>query len=104
MPKKIHDITEYALRALPENPKIFAVERKTFHREKFAKADPNGKELGEVYDSVIHIVSPYYNYYTGENSESCSCLSWRTRRKRCIHLKKFFAMNPQEDPLLKSKL
>jgi len=98
MRRKVHSTDDYILLSLPENPRIFAVERKAHGQERFVKKDPEGAELGIVYQSMLHIISPYYNYYTGEATESCSCLSWRTRRTRCVHLRKFFEMNPQEDP------
>jgi hypothetical protein len=95
---KTHPLEEYALLSLPENPKLFAVERKAIGSEQFVKKDPNGEELGAVYHSVIHFVSPFYNYYTGEPTESCTCISWRSRQERCIHLRKFYEMNPDLEP------
>lgn len=98
MRKRQHKSEHYLLLSLPENDYLFAVERKTHGPEKFVAADPKGRELGPVYEGMAYIISPYINHLTGRAGESCTCVSWLTRQKRCVHLKKFFEMNPQEDP------
>ena len=103
MRKHRHNIDDYILLALPENPFLFGVERETRPEERKVKKDPK-KEVGEYYDSVMHLISPYVNYYTGEPTESCTCLSWRVRQKRCVHLKAFYRRNPDLDKEDKSKI
>lgn len=102
MPKKLKNIEDYIIVEIPENPYVFGIQRQAIDNERFVKQDPE-KNIGEVYDSIMHIVSPYVNYYTGEKTESCSCLSWRTRKQRCIHLKAFYKRNPHMDKLTKIK-
>lgn len=96
--KASKDIDDYIIVKLPENPYIFGVQRNALPEERCIASTPNHAEnIKEVYDSVMHIVSPFVNYYTGEKTESCSCISWRTRKKRCIHLKAFYKKNPEMD-------
>jgi hypothetical protein len=94
MRRKTYKTEDYILLSVPENPDLFAVQRKAEGKERFVKADPTGEELGPVYEGVTYLVSPFTNYETGRDGESCTCLSWRTRHRRCIHLKKFYEMNP----------
>jgi hypothetical protein len=102
MPKVSKDIDDYIIVKLPENPYIFGVERIALPEERcIASSEKHAEDIKEVYDSVMHIVSPYVNYYTGEKTESCSCISWRTRKKRCIHLKAFYKKNPHMDKTAK---
>jgi len=100
MPKQSKNIDDYIIVALPENPYVYGVQRAALPEERYVKSDIDNK-IGEVYDSVMHIVSPYVNYHTGEKTESCSCISWRTRKKRCIHLKAFYKKNPHMDKTIK---
>jgi hypothetical protein len=93
---------EYIILEIPENPYLFGVERAAKPEERRVKKDPKN-ELGEYYDSVLHIVCPFSNYYTKEATESCTCLSWRTRQKRCVHLKAFYKKNPHLDKELSKK-
>jgi hypothetical protein len=111
--KAAHAPEDYIVLGLPENPTIFGVERVARPEEKFVLAETAGfrpktkyrcgalsgdkSPIGEYYESVMHIVSPFINFYTGEPTESCSCLSWRTRQKRCIHLRTFYKLNPHLD-------
>jgi hypothetical protein len=89
---------QYIVLAFPENPLLFGVARFTEGKERYLKKDPEGKETGPVYDSILHIISPFCNPNTGEVGECCSCLQWKTRKKRCTHLKKFFELNPKLKP------
>jgi hypothetical protein len=102
MKRKRHTIDDYILLEIPENPYLFGVERETRPEEKYVKKDPL-QEIGSYYESVLHLVSPYLNYYTNEPTESCTCLSWRTRQKRCVHLKAFYKRNPHLDKELSKK-
>jgi hypothetical protein len=107
MPKKSKDIDDYIIVAIPENPYVFGIQRAALPEERYIKSESKAlgedieANIGAVYDSVMHIVSPYVNYHTGEKTESCSCISWRTRKKRCIHLKAFYKKNPHMDKTIK---
>jgi hypothetical protein len=92
--KKTHNTQEYLLLAFPENTLLFGVARLAEGSEKFLAKDPDGKEHGAVYDSILHVVSPFINPLTNQPGEWCSCLQWKTRKNRCVHLKKFFELNP----------
>ena len=96
MIKKKHSIDDYILLGIPENPFLFGVERQARPEEKRVRKDPF-HEVGDYYESVLHIICPFSNYYTNEPTESCTCLSWRTRQKRCVHLKAFYKRNPHLD-------
>jgi len=89
---------EYLILAFPENPLLFGIARLAEENEKFLSKDPDGKEHGAVYDSLVHVVSPFIDPLTGEKGEWCSCLHWKTRGRRCVHLKKFFEANPNPSP------
>lgn len=95
MRRKTYKTEDYIVLGVPENPDLFAVQRRAEGKERFVKADPEGKLLGPVYEGITYLVSPYTNYETGRAGESCTCLSWRTRHRRCIHIKKFYEMNPR---------
>jgi hypothetical protein len=103
MPKESKSIDDYIVVAIPENPYVYGIQRHALPEERFLKCKDDVSPQKEVYDSVMHIVSPYVNYYTGEKTESCSCISWRTRKKRCIHLKAFYKKNPHMDKAIKIK-
>jgi hypothetical protein len=94
--KPKHKVEEYIILGIPENPYLFGIEREATPEEKRVAKDPHN-EVGDYYESVLHLVSPYINYYTKEKTESCTCLSWRTRQKRCVHLKAFYKRNPHLD-------
>ena len=96
--KKTHNTQEYLLLAFPENSLLFGVARLAEGSEQFLTKDPEGKEHGAVYDSILHVISPFINPLTNQPGEWCSCLQWKTRKNRCIHLKKFFELNPQSQP------
>jgi hypothetical protein len=102
MHKPRHKINDYIILGIPENPYLFGVERQATAEEKKVLKDPEN-EVGDFYESVVHIVCPYSNYYTEEKTESCTCLSWRTRQKRCVHLKAFYKKNPHLDKELSKK-
>lgn len=99
MGAKKHKPKDYVILSIPENPGLFAVERRTNGTERFVQSDPKGDGIGPVYHSVAHLVSPWLDYETQEAGESCTCLSWRTRKKRCVHLQAFFELNPHLDKL-----
>lgn len=98
MKRKTFKTEDYILLAISENQWLFAVQRRAEGSERFVKSDPKGKELGPIYSGLTYLISPFLNYETGRLGESCTCLSWRTRHKRCVHLKKFYEMNPQLVP------
>lgn len=97
MGSKKHKVQDYIVLSIPENPGLFAIERRAHGQERFLVSDPKGSGTGPVYHSIAHLVSPFLNYETGASGESCTCLSWRTRKKRCVHLDAFFALNPHLD-------
>lgn len=94
MRRKTYKTEDYIVLRVPENPELFAIQRRAEGQERFVKADPEGQLLGPVYDAVTYLASPYTDYSTGRAGESCTCLSWRARHRRCIHLKKLYEMNP----------
>lgn len=93
---------DYILMRLPEDDELFAVVKTTRDHEKYTLLPTDKeRELGikiPVYERTIQLISPYYNHLTGEEGESCTCLHWTTQKTRCVHLKKFFELNPHLDP------
>jgi hypothetical protein len=93
-----HSTKDYLLLRLPENPCIFAVTRLTDKSEKAPVFAAHTEGSPEVYQGMTYLISPFYNYITGDKTPACNCRYWRVTKKRCIHLKKFFELNPHLDP------
>jgi hypothetical protein len=98
IPKYKHRTEDYVLLSIPENQWLFAVIRKTHPEEKPTALDAKKPNPKETYQEVTHLVSPFWDYHQNKPGESCSCLSWRTRGLRCIHLRKFYEKNPGLEP------
>jgi len=93
--KPKHTTDDYTVLSVPEDPTRFAVVRRTDPEERFLVGNPS--HPCPLYQRVIYLISPFVNYETGEPGESCSCLHWITRKTRCIHLRKFYELNPHLD-------
>jgi hypothetical protein len=87
--------SDYLLLEIPENQDLFGVQRKAVGPEQYLSGDIKNKHLGVVYTTITYLVSPFFNYDTQRPGESCTCLAWRQRHRRCIHLKKFYELNPE---------
>lgn len=90
--KKARKSEEYVVLLIPENPYLFGVERRCEGGEKFLTGDKEGI-YGVHYTGICHLVSPFWDFEDNCEGESCTCLYWRTRRRQCIHLKKFYELN-----------
>lgn len=73
---------------------MFGVMRRAEGAEKFFKEDILGQKHGQIYNDLLHFVSPFHDPFSQSDGPWCSCLHWKTRKKLCVHLKKFFAENP----------
>lgn len=105
--KRKHKTKDYLLLSLPENPYIFAVSRLSEEEEKKPvyvkiplkkRGQTEEQEIfqktPDFYQGVTYLISPYYNHHTGDKTPSCNCVFWRVTKKDCIHLKKFYELNP----------
>lgn len=92
---------------LPEDPGLFAVVRKAKEHERYTfqptKQEIEAEKKIPAYNRIIHLISPYINHLDGTEEPSCNCIHWMTKKTRCVHLKKFFELNPHLDPGEKPK-
>lgn len=87
---------------LPEDEGLFAIVRKIREHERYT-FDPTEKEVaaGEKipsYTRMIYLISPFINHLDESPMPSCNCKHWMTQKTRCVHLRKFFELNPHLDP------
>lgn len=105
--KKPSKLQEYTVMRLEEDEWLFAIVRTTREHERYTLI-PTEREVAEgrkipSYERIIYIISPFVNHLDGTDEPSCNCPHWMTQKTRCVHLRKFFSINPELDPGEKPK-